>query len=78
MYDAFFPQGYGLYKNPRIINADACLGGISTSNFYKYYAFSPCLINPAAFDPTALKLSSSIGLCANNAVCNTDLTKYLK
>ena len=43
-YDAFNPKGYGIYKNPKPINVDICLGSLSNSGFYKYYSYSPCML----------------------------------
>lgn len=70
-YDAFYPKGYSLYKNPKIVNADLCMGAVSTAGFYKYYAYSPCIFN------YELKYASSRGLCADQALCSEDLEGYI-
>eukprot|EP00347_Sterkiella_histriomuscorum_P006962 403350773 len=71
-YDAFFPKSYGLYRFPKGVDIDTCLGSAQYSSFYHYYSFSPCII------PTDFKTTAISALCSQTASCKDDLIKYMQ
>eukprot|EP00347_Sterkiella_histriomuscorum_P009381 403341427 len=71
-YDAFFPKSYGLYRFPKTIDVDLCLGSSQYSSFYHYYSYSPCIIG------AAFKTNAKSALCQNVTTCKNDLTTYMQ
>ena len=69
-YDAFFPKAYNLYRYPKAIDVDACLGHSAYSGYYHYYSFSPCIFN------TAVKSLTESTLCSDDAICKQNVTAY--
>eukprot|EP00347_Sterkiella_histriomuscorum_P020214 403338653 len=81
-YDAFYPKAYSVYKLPRIIGADTCLGSVGNTGFYKYYAYSPCMIFNV--DPETEEeyidvkgLEGERNLCSEDGDCSKGIESYI-
>ena len=74
-YDAYFPKGYGLYKAPKAITTDVCLGSVSTSGFYKYYSYSPCML--PVVDSNSIKTRKIAQACSEDPQCAADAFAFV-
>eukprot|EP00347_Sterkiella_histriomuscorum_P024256 403331763 len=71
-YDSLYPKSYGLYRFPKVVDVDICLGSSQYSSFYHYYSYSPCILG------TTFKSNAKSVLCANVTSCKNDLVTYMQ
>ena len=65
-YDAFFPNSYGGRKTPKKAKVDICLGSSDHSSYYKYYSFSPCILETATKHNYVAAMCDELEECDQN------------
>lgn len=69
-YDPYFPQAFGNRNEPRPIEADACLGGSTTAQTYRYHMFSPCIYG------ALINIKYDVSKCSDKPECASDIKSY--